>query len=77
MSKIHFVTFGCDNVFKYSRERLKNEAFESGWFDKIFIYQPNDLLEYNIVVSLITFFIKTIPKIYFQIYLTHLFSFAP
>lgn len=43
MSKVHFVTFGCDN-FKLSRQRLANEAKDSGWFDKIFVYTPADLL---------------------------------
>jgi len=47
MNKIHFVTFGCDEFFKHSRKRLADEARVSGWFDKIFIYEPNDLLEYK------------------------------
>jgi len=47
MNKIHFVTFGCDKFFKHSRKRLADEASKSGWFDKIFIYEPNDLLEYK------------------------------
>jgi hypothetical protein len=47
MNKVHFVTFGCDNAFKYSRERLVNEAMDSGWFDTVFTYEPNQLLNYN------------------------------
>ena len=47
MSKVHFVTFGCDNVFKLSRQRLANEAKESGWFDNIFVYGPENLTSYN------------------------------
>ena len=47
MSKVHFVTFGCNNVFKLSRQRLANEAKESGWFDNIFVYGPENLTSYN------------------------------
>ena len=47
MNKVHFVTFGCDNEFKYSRERLANEAIDSGWFDTVFVYEPSQLLHYH------------------------------
>ena len=47
MSKVHFVTFGCDIRFKSSRQRLANEARDSGWFDKIFVYEPSNLLDYK------------------------------
>jgi len=47
MSKVHFVTFGCDNWFRLSRQRLAKEAADSGWFDKIFVYEPKNLSDYN------------------------------
>jgi hypothetical protein len=47
MSRVHFVTFGCDVYFKNSRARLAKEAAETGWFDKIFIYHPELLESYR------------------------------
>lgn len=47
MSKVYFVTFGCDTRFKQSRQRLVKEAKNSGWFDDIFVYEPENLLSYN------------------------------
>ena len=47
MSKVHLVTFGCDIAFKNSRDRLAKEAAETGWFDKIFIYNPEMLDSYK------------------------------
>jgi hypothetical protein len=47
MSKVHFVTFGCDRRFCQSRQRITKEAKDSGWFDKVFTYSPSDLDGYN------------------------------
>lgn len=39
---IHLITYGNDR-FKNSKQRLKTEAKNSGWFDTITVYEPNDL----------------------------------
>lgn len=47
MSKVYFVTFGCDNRFKQSRQRLAKEAEATGWFEDIFVYEPKLLTSYQ------------------------------
>lgn len=47
MSKIHFVTFGCDERFKVSRKKITEEARKTGWFDKIFLYDPSVLYNHS------------------------------
>lgn len=39
---IHLITYG-DDKFKRSKERLKKEAENTGWFDTITVYEPKDL----------------------------------
>lgn len=41
---IHFITYG-DEAFENAKRRIYNEAKQSGWFDTITIYGPQDLDE--------------------------------
>ena len=40
--KIHFVTYG-NKIYNNSKKRLQEESSNSGWFDTITIYGPEDL----------------------------------
>jgi len=40
--KIHFITYG-DRKFKRSKDRITREAQETGWFDSIKTYAPENL----------------------------------
>ena len=40
--KIHLITYGNDK-FKNAKQRIHNEAINSGWFDTINIYGPENL----------------------------------
>ena len=42
-SKVHFITYG-DERFKVSREALLQEARDTGWFETVRAYTPNDIL---------------------------------
>jgi hypothetical protein len=46
MNKIHLVTFGNEK-FKNSKERIRQEAMDTGWFDEVIVYEPSMLMEYN------------------------------
>ena len=39
---IHLITYG-NSKFEKSKQRLKTDAKNSGWFDTITVYEPNDL----------------------------------
>jgi hypothetical protein len=40
--KIHFISYG-DNKYDKAKQRIKQEAIDSAWFDTIKIYEFNDL----------------------------------
>jgi hypothetical protein len=42
--KIHFITYG-NNKYNNQKKRILNESTNSGWFDAIYIYSPEDLNE--------------------------------
>jgi len=43
MKKVNLVIFGTKNKFNLSKIRLQNQAIESGWFDRIFMYGEDDI----------------------------------
>lgn len=42
MVRVHLITYGDDN-FEKAKQRLCKEAYDSGWFDTIKGFSPNDL----------------------------------
>lgn len=42
MEKIHFITYGDEN-FRLAKQRIYNQASNTGWFDNINIYGKEDL----------------------------------
>lgn len=46
-SKVHFMTYG-DEAFARARERIGQQAIDSGWFDTVTVYTPQSLGDYGL-----------------------------